>query len=665
MDNLKLGALFIFQGLLTLFFTLFSFDANAVTYEIPLGGVALGVIYVWVGRLLRRREPKVRFFALGPCLLMVIGAVVVPLLALAGAAATGILTELGVASGLVGSPAKAMIGALLVSAYAITMGVFGYRGLKYLRSAEGRLDFANETVDRTAKLPHESVGVVLASAVVAIAGAVLSTRLDFGISYRVLPSILQTKEMDEFEDRLTVRANKHVSRGAIFTLDSRRIVFLPMLTQREFLVLDLDSGNLRRVETDFDASKVQFQVSVAPDGSSILGGEEWISLTTGKSRHIDGISSKYHIGFAGPSRLLAYDRSMQKLELIDLERGVAIYSRDVPAAERGDPHGNSTNWSSYAQQWSPDRRRYFWLGRSGTFNDMDVASGSVERVPCPRCEYGSRFIVSPAGDSVFVASNVSDGGRATIGQVYGVANRRIREFAYHGMAVENGHAADFALAQNFSGSVLYRELDGNSSRQWMLGGPQGSRLRSVMGRSRLALQVADRNRVRTLIGEFDAPSKQADVRYFEPRLALMNAEEPTISPDGRYLLYVAGAKIEVIDLDALARGEPANRTMDLLEDDELEKVTPDSETEPPFVARWREIEPLPPATESAEIPIGPVVVERPSDYPAAAATAIDELPPIEDLERPAPNGGAILKCVDGAGKVTFTQVSCPPGTRLQ
>ena len=675
MDNLKLGLLFMFQGVVALVSTLFAFNAHAYAYEIPLGGFVLSGVYIWVGKLLRRREPNVRFFALGPCLLMVIGAFIVPLMALASAGAVGVLAGISSTKGWVGSPVVAMFFAVVASVYAIVMGVFGYRGLKYLRSEAGRHDFAREGVDRTAKFPHESVGIVIASAVVAIVFAMTTLRFDFSVRRSMLPGFLQTAAMTKSEAIDEARRNERVGAGAMFTADSRHIVVLPSEQQPKFLVIDLDTGKMRRVAADVPREGFSGQMDVAIDGSSILLGKNWLSLDTGKSRRVEAVPVRRHIGFTGGNRFLVYDEARQRLELIDLERGAAIYSLDVPVSERGDPNGNNRGWSMYSQVWSPDRRRYFWLSRDGVLNDLDVATGRVTKLPCPQCKYAGFQYMASTGDALLFVGNMSvdeSSPTTTRGFLYRPGRREFENVDYRGRPIALGGAGRFVLFQQHNTQQI-SWLDTSSSvrRQWALDVPRGAELNGIYGDRWFSLHVRDEWRGRKLIGNFETPQAGKQVQFMKVPLALDYAENHTPSPDGRYLLYVAGAKIEVVDLHELAAGKVSNRTMDLLADEELEREKPRSNEEklvdsegklmPPFVARWQEVAAPEPAPEPTPDPAAELYVDSPGSSPVQGYSSAQgyspaqldvpievQAPPVEER---APPTNVILKCVDAAGKV--------------
>jgi hypothetical protein len=669
MDNLKLGTLFLFVGALTFVSTLFAFDAHAYAYQIPFGGFVLAGLEIGLGVALRRTIPAARFFALGLCLLMVIGAFLVPILTflaanvLAGLSKVFSLGEFDVSSG------WARFFMLATCLYAIVMGVFGYRGLKYLRSNEGRLDFARPDWDRTAEFPRESVGIILASAVLALVVTAATTWFDFEIRASSLPAFLRTDAMNTSEGRAEARRNERVTSGATFTADSRHIVFGPSEKQDKFLVLDLASGKLRRVAADVPVRGYIGQSGIAADGSSIVLGNNWLSLVTGKSRRVDALPPNRHLGFSGATQFLVYDEAAQKLELIDLERGAAIYSHDVPVAGRGDPHGNDRGWSMYSQLWTPDRGHYLWLTRDGVLNDLDVASGSIAKLACADCTYAGFHHMAPGGDAVLFVGNttVNEAGQtATRGMMYRLARRDFQAVDYRGRPIAIGDGGGFAIfQQNNTHQVIYHDLSSSPQRQWALDVPTGAQLSAVIGDRWFTLHVRDEVRGKTMFGAFDFPEAGGKVRFALPRRVIDYAERHIASPDGRYLLYVAGAKIEVIDLQALANGKPANRTMDLLEDDELESGEPES-AEQSIVATWREFTAPPAVPEPAPEPARdavPVVDEIPSQ---TSTPAVEPDPrPIEERASAPPKSNAILKCVDGSGSVTFTQVACPPGTKLQ
>jgi hypothetical protein len=210
--------------------------------------------------------------------------------------------------------------------------------------------------------------------------------------------------------------------------------------------------------------------------------------------------------------------------------------------------------------------------------------------------------------------------------------------------------------------VFYGEIDSSPVREWTLHFDSAvAGARSSDGRT---MRTYTDGRGSQFAGEFVPPTRAEKFKLAAVTPTLADAQLATESPDGRFALYMAGASIEVIDLEAISSGDPASRTMDVLEDDALSKVAA-APAARPLEGHWEEE--VPPA----ELVDGAATGDS---YDAAVANALGQqggaqleppppVTPVEATVRTEPAApGAILKCVDRSGTVTFTQVSCPPGT---
>jgi hypothetical protein len=614
MNNQKLGAVFVFLGAITLVGIFFAFEANSVAYEIPLGGLALAAAYAWLGFMLRRPVPIARFFALGPCLLMTIGAWLMPLILLGIWAAGTAMAGIGPAQGLFSwSRTAAAVVLFLTFLYCIVMGVLGFRGLRYLRSAEGREDFRDKSQFQPAEPPFESRWVIVGSAVVAIVAVVFSLQLDVSIRATYLPEFLQTREMTAFEDRMQSFEREREQEGqqrkrqqeieqarvnvtAHFFADSRHVVLLLTGKPPRVFVLDLDSGKLRRTLAPDDWRATIDDSVVAPDASMIVSGKTALSLITGKSRKLDSVHTGRLIGMPTPSRLLAYDETSQQLELIDVDRDTAIYSVPVPVAQRGDPNGggNSGGWTIHSQSWNLDRSRFIWLTVDGTINDLDVATGAVTRTSCAACKYAGFQRVSPAQDAIVFVGN-HDGAEASSqtlpASVYLLASHVVELVEHRSMVVAAGDGGRSALFQSYQSKQLYHyDYSSNSPQRLALDVPDGAKVFDARGVRPLALLAIYERGLRVMITDLESPEPGKPVRFMKPPLALNSVNRQQVSPDGRFLMHMENNVIEVVDLHAAARGEPANRIMDVLEEEALRAASPVSAAEEPVVSRWQKVE---------------------------------------------------------------------------
>jgi hypothetical protein len=607
MNNRKLGALFVFLGTISIVGTFFMFEANAFAYVIPFGGLVLGAAYAWLGLLLRKQVPLARFFALGPCLLMTIGAWLMPVFLLVAWAVGSSMAELGEPSGLFSwSRTAAAVALFLTFIYCVVMGVLGYRGLKYLRSAEGREDFRDKSQFRPAEPPFESRWVVVGSAVVAIVVVGFLISFDFNIRAAYLPDFLKTREMTRLEDRLARRSEEgrrewevqqaRVYITATYFAGSRHVVLLVAGKPHRVFALDLDSGKLRRTAAP-DGWRATIEDSVvASDASMIVSGKTALSLITGRARRLESIQPSRLIGIPAPDRLLAYNETSQKLELVDVERDTVIYSIDVPVADRGDPYGgrNPGGWTHHSQTWNLDRSRFIWLTVDGTINDLDVATGLVTRTRCADCRYGSFQHLSAAEDVMMFTGNSvvpETEARTFPAPVYHMASHRLDSVQHRDLPIAIGKGGRSTLSQfHQSDRLFHYDYSSVPPRRLALVVPDGARVFAARGTRPLVLASLHERRARVMITDLESPEPGKAVRFIKPPLALNYVDRQQVSPDGRFMFHMEGNMIEVVDLHAAARGEPANRIMNVLEEDELKTATPMSAAEAPFVSRWQKVE---------------------------------------------------------------------------
>lgn len=657
--------LLILQGATGFYFSLTGgYGANAYAYHIGIPATLFAAAQVLVGVGLIRRHPVARWLALGVCLMMIIAAVLGPFLLYRY---TQYVFVLGLLLGGIGKNFDGVFAnlAFLLGSMVIIVGacgLLGYRALRYLRSFEGRAEFM--PVDPEGGfLKDESFAVVIISAVIWIAAAYISSK-EINVMRSSLPRFLMTTEMKKAEDVERARDLIGVTKVAIFTADSKRVIVAPSNLSQEYLSLDLGSGKLTHTGVNQTRASLQdYLTLIAPDGSTLINYGTRISLSDGDETRLTALTQVELLGFHTPTRFLAYDHDHQALDLVDIAADRRIYSVPLRRDQRGEPSGRAGNqWTRFSQVWSPDREHFAWLYRDGNIAVLTLATGTVSEERCPQCMYGGSLSFSADGRLVFVPDPVTrsqEDPAPYVGRVFDFARPESMPAIYRGDPQYFAGASGHALFWDYQAKALFHQDLPFGSRVWKMQVPASIGHVLVLGDGVVVTGAHD-----LLVGTLTHPENSVDMQLKSLPRVLLEARFVNVSADGRFALFVAGAKIEIVDLRAAMRGDPASRTLDLMDDDRLSVVTRGTSKPESVAMRWveeetREAEPDPALVDSDEIQRA---FEAARAARAAAGASVAGQEP-ESGSREAAESSSIHKCIDAAGSITFTQTLCPAGTR--
>jgi hypothetical protein len=652
------AGLLIVQGILGVVVSIaWGYHASKYSYHLAIPSTLISCAEIWIGVGLLRNSPLARWLALGAGTTMIIGGVVVPIITVLAA---GYLELFLAAFGFGRTPDwvhSARWLAVLVVVYAIAAAIIAFKGFHYLRSYEGRMEFGGSD-EAPGILRDEQFGVVVASTITWLLASWLSTK-DVTIMASSVPRFLMTAEMKRAAEEKDAKDRASITSGAMFSLDSKHIVFPPSALSPGVKVLDIESGRLRRTKVERVPIDREFYQSIAPDGSSLVIYGKWYSLIKDESRAVNSLATE-HLGFHSPTTMLQYDSRNQKLELVDLERDERLYSLPVSLSQRGEPSSDKPyNWSDFSQRWSADRRRYAWMNRDNTLSVLDVDSGNLRNVRCRYCSYGAGFSFTYSGNQIFVPESTSrgdDSPQAALGGLLEIATEQWTSVSYRGdveHVAPDGSAAAFVRYQ--ANAFDYQSLGSQGSQLWTLKMPDefGPVRTSGNGKFLYTFRKGEHSGATLMYALFEPPEDRARVKFLKIGSSLDDFLGDRWSPDWRYLLRVAGPKIELIALDPAMWGHNTVRTMDVLEDSQLSEaqIAPSN---PGVTESWEED-----LSRREEIPQAASDFLDLSREPSQAVAQ----PEVLQAEAPAPAVGGIVKCVDTSGSVTFTQGACPAGMR--
>jgi hypothetical protein len=642
------------------------YSANPYAYHLGILATALslGQIAVAVGLLKR----MVVFAVLGPILIFFYAKYAVVIAFVLG----GFGKSFG---GGVGSIVAALVVAALMF---VLCGVVGYRALKALRSPHTRADF-EQVIDEGGNIRDEPFRIVVISAVVWLVAGFISSK-DISIMRSSLPRVLMTAEMKQAEDRERAKDQADITSAVMFTHDSKRVIVAPSRLLPEYLVLDLETGELEHtgVNRPFRGHN-EYQNLIAPDGSSLIsyGVRTW--MKNGVETTLKSLPHE-RLGFYTPTRFLAYDRKAQALQLVDLNEDRLVYSVPLRRNQRGEPSardGNDGGWTGFSQAWSIDREHFAWLYRNGTLAVLTLATGRIDEETCAQCMYGGAVSFSQDGRVVFIpdpVTHLQTDTRPNVGRLYDLGSRTSTPAEYHGNLQFfdgiSGHAEFFDYENR---AVIHSDLP-RAGRVWRLPLPQaiGSVRRVAKGLMLASVNAARDAKDAHLLGRSRDPEDSLEIPLKPLPHVIADAGMIGLSNDGEFALFAAGSKLEVVDLEAVLRGEPASRSLDLLQDDKLSAVERGTSDLEGTSLRWVEDErptyaadPALTTEDELQLAFEAARASRANAgetlaAPQSAATAVPEPTP---ESRPMPEPAGIHKCIDGAGSVTFTQTVCPAGTK--
>jgi hypothetical protein len=675
-----IGLLFL-QGVTGVYYSFKDgYSANSYAYHLGILATALSLGHIAVAVGLLKRKPLARWFAMGLCLLMVVFAVLGPILMFFFAKyAIVIAFVLGGLGKSFGDGVGSIVAALVVAALMFVLcGVVGYRALKALRSPHTRADF-EQVVDEGGNIRDEPFRIVVISAVVWLVASFISSK-DISISRSSLPRVLMSLEMRQAEDREREKDLAEITKIVMFTHDSKRVIIAPSKLSPEYLVLDLDSGELERTGVNqLFAEQFDYRKLIAPDGSSVLTYGSRIWMKNGVETKLQTLPYE-RLGFYTPTRFLAYERKAQALQLVDLNEDRLIYAVPVRRDQRGEPsarNGNDGGWTNFSQAWSNDREHFAWLYRNGTIAVLTLATGRIDEETCSQCMYGGSIGFSADGRVVFVpdpVTHLQTDTRPNVGRLYDLSSRTSTPAEYQGdpqyFDGVSGHA-EFYDHENRT--LVHSDLP-RAGRVWRMEMPEGMAGVRRQTHKLLLASVKDPGNVKGgfLIGQSRDPEDSLEIPFKPLPHVIPDSGLMGLSADSRFALFGVGSKLEVVDLEAVLRGEPASRTLDLMKDDKLsavERATSDLEGR---TLRWVEDErsmlaadPALTTEDELQMAFEAARASRANAgetmaAPQAESPAVQEPAP-ETRAMPEPAG--IHKCVDGSGSVTFTQTVCPAGTK--
>jgi hypothetical protein len=566
--KLVLSSFFLASGVIGLLTSLaLGYRATPSGYELDLIGSALSVLQISLGLGLMKEWRWAHWFALGPCFLMLVVGVVLPILVIPFGKS---LLQLSYVTGILSWDLKGTMAGVaaiqgVVIVFCIVGAVVGYRGLKYLRA-----NASGEVPLFSGRLPLASRKSVVASAAVWIS-LVYVAGISIAIERQYVPGFLQTDTMRVQEQKAQERRQAGLTERIAFTADGSRLVGAPTGTSpQEYFLLDLDSGSLSRTAWDgiYLTRQTFLAPILAPDGLSILTQGYWMSLLSGAAiRRPIG----EHLGFHAPSRILLYDRSDRALKLVDLAEDLVVYAIDVASVERGEPaEPVARGWGRFSHAWSRDREHYAWLERDGTLSVLSLDDGSVRSTGCGQCIYGSSIRFSLNDETLVVPDQVSrsDDAKST-GLIFDVRQLQEQTFQYGARLIDASYREQFIITWNKTQhTLIHRELGTKGERSWGLSFPADTESAFILGGLLFATTVSDDSvEVRIFSGVFRGPQEAPDISLVEVASGAHGSRFRGFSPDGRFVAYAAGQRIDLIDVQSAIRGEPVNWSIDLTVDD--------------------------------------------------------------------------------------------------
>jgi hypothetical protein len=373
------------------------------------------------------------------------------------------------------------------------------------------------------------------------------------------------------EQKAQKRRQAGLTERIAFSADGSRLIAAPTGTSpQEYFLLDLDSGSLSRTAWGgISLTRQTFlEPILAPDGLSILTQGYWMSLLSGVSiRRPIG----EHLGFYTPSRILLYDRNDRALKLVDLAEDLVVYAVEVASVQRDEPaEPVARGWGRFSHAWSRDREHYAWLERDGTLSVLSLDDGSVRSTECGQCIYGSSIRFSLNGETLVVPDQASrsDDAKST-GLMFDIRKLQEQTFQYGARLIDASYREQFIITWNKTRhTLIHRELGTEGEHGWELSFPADTESSFILGGLLFATTVSDDSgEVRIFSGVFRGPQEAPDISLVEIAGGAHGSRFRGFSPDGRFVAYAAGQRIELIDVQAAIRGEPVNWSIDLTVDD--------------------------------------------------------------------------------------------------